>query len=75
MMRFLALLCALLAFAAAVPAAALTGRASVVDGDTIEIHGQCIRLSGIHCKGEGVRDGVPSPSLLAGRALVRRDPR
>lgn len=40
----------LLAFAAIGPASAqedLTGVASVVDGDTIEIHGQRIRLHGI----------------------------
>lgn len=37
-------LSALIAPAAAEP---LTGRASVIDGDTLEIHGQRIRLEGI----------------------------
>jgi len=41
----------ILALATLLPAAAagadLTGRASVIDGDTIEIHGQRIRLFGI----------------------------
>jgi endonuclease YncB( thermonuclease family) len=35
------------AFPASAGAADLTGRASVIDGDTIEIHGQRIRLFGI----------------------------
>ena len=35
------------------PPRAITGRASVVDGDTIEIHGQHIRLSGIDAPESG----------------------
>ena len=38
---------ALLCWSKAASAADLTGRASVIDGDTIEIHGQRIRLFGI----------------------------
>ena len=38
---------ALLCWSRAASAADLTGRASVIDGDTIEIHGQRIRLFGI----------------------------
>ena len=38
---------ALLCWSTAAGAADLTGRASVIDGDTIEIHGQRIRLFGI----------------------------
>jgi len=38
---------ALLCWSTAASAADLTGRASVIDGDTIEIHGQRIRLFGI----------------------------
>jgi len=37
----------LASIATAVPAEPLVGRASVVDGDTIEIHGERIRLNGI----------------------------
>lgn len=40
-------LAALLLSATPVAADALTGQASVIDGDTIEIHGQRIRLHGI----------------------------
>jgi len=49
MPRWLIILALALALACAWQAAAsdLTGRASVVDGDTIEIHGQRIRLFGI----------------------------
>jgi len=38
---------ALLCWSKAASAAAVTGRVSVIDGDTIEIHGQRIRLFGI----------------------------
>jgi endonuclease YncB( thermonuclease family) len=55
--------CAVISFAlllnSAVVASEVSGRASVIDGDTIEIHGQRIRLYGIeapessqHCKAE-----------------------
>jgi endonuclease YncB( thermonuclease family) len=47
MTRLPAFLCALLAFISAVLAASLTGRASVIDGDTLAIHGRLIRLYGI----------------------------
>jgi len=48
MLRFLAFVAALLTAAPAPASAAdLTGRASVIDGDTIEIHGQRIRLFGL----------------------------
>ena len=40
-------LVALLASVSAAPAAGIEGRASVIDGDTIEIHGERIRLEGI----------------------------
>jgi len=47
-MRFLVLLYALMAAtAAAAPVVEVTGHVSVVDGDTIEIHGRLIRLYGI----------------------------
>ncbi len=45
-MRYIAFI-ALLLFALPVHAADLSGVASVIDGDTIEIHGQRIRLHGI----------------------------
>ena len=46
MLRPILITIALLAYRAAT-AADLTGRASVIDGDTIEVHGQRIRLFGI----------------------------
>ncbi len=45
-LRAIAVLIALLP---AVAIADMTGQASVIDGDTIEIHGQRIRLHGIGC--------------------------
>src|ERR1700755_3226718 len=55
----IALIAALLVATGAVLAADLTGQASVIDGDTIEIHGTRIRLWGIDapestqlCRGE-----------------------
>ena len=58
-----ALLIILLAICAATSATAetrLTGRASVIDGDTIEIHGQRVRLHGIDApeSGQLCRDGM-----------------
>jgi endonuclease YncB( thermonuclease family) len=47
MSRLVLIVAAVLACWAAAAAAALTGRASVIDGDTIEIHGQRMRLFGI----------------------------
>ena len=54
-----ALVAALLATISQVPADDLTGQASVIDGDTIEIHGKRVRLWGIDapestqlCRGE-----------------------
>jgi endonuclease YncB( thermonuclease family) len=47
MARWLIILVLALTCAGQVTAADLTGRASVIDGDTIEIHGQRIRLFGI----------------------------
>jgi len=41
------LILAALLFAAPAYAGDITGRASVVDGDTIDIHGERIRLDGI----------------------------
>ncbi|MER9316340.1 thermonuclease family protein [Mesorhizobium sp. M0659] len=48
-MRALAVSFALILFSSAIPAAAqpLVGVASVIDGDTLEIHGTRIRLNGI----------------------------
>jgi endonuclease YncB( thermonuclease family) len=46
-MNAVAALVALLALCAPACSAELTGRASVIDGDTIEIHGTRIRLFGI----------------------------
>jgi endonuclease YncB( thermonuclease family) len=49
MWRILAVLSslAMLLLASAASAADLVGQASIIDGDTIEIHGQSIRLFGI----------------------------
>jgi endonuclease YncB( thermonuclease family) len=44
---FLAIAAVLLGWFTTVDAADLTGRASIIDGDTLEIHGQRIRLFGI----------------------------
>jgi endonuclease YncB( thermonuclease family) len=49
-LRTLAVLIALLP---AVALADMTGQASVIDGDTIEIHGTRIRLFGIHAPESG----------------------
>jgi endonuclease YncB( thermonuclease family) len=48
-----------------VEAADLTGRASVIDGDTIEIHGQRVRLFGID-PGLNRRPGPETIGLNAG---------
>ena len=69
-------------------AADLTGRASVIDGDTIEIHGQRIRLFGIDApeggqlcddaQGKAYRCGQAAALALAdkiGSATVQCEPR
>lgn len=69
---------------AAAPAETITGTASVIDGDTIEVHGQRIRLSGIDApessqlcqdsKGEDYRCGQKAALALSdkiGRQPVR----
>jgi endonuclease YncB( thermonuclease family) len=47
MTRLPVFLCALFVFASAALAASLTGRASIMDGNTLVIHGRLIRLYGI----------------------------
>ncbi len=86
--RFLALLFVLGAAGLVSAQNGITGVASVIDGDTIEIHGQRIRLHGIDAPessqlcmrptGERWRCGQQASFALAnhiGRATVRCEPR
>jgi endonuclease YncB( thermonuclease family) len=65
MIRVLAILLALSSPAGAEP---IMGRASVIDGDTIEIHGQRIRLSGIDApeSSQHCRDRSTGATILCG---------
>jgi endonuclease YncB( thermonuclease family) len=63
---------------AALPSIALAdivGRASVIDGDTIEIHGQRIRLHGIDApeKGQPCYDASGQPNRCGQRAAMALD--
>ena len=72
----LRLLAALLALLPALALAELAGPATVIDGDTLEIHGERIRLHGIdaperrqlcHLDGKPWRCGEDATSALAGK--------
>ena len=69
-------LAAILTLLPAVALADITGTASVIDGDTIEIHGQRIRLFGIDAPESGqtcLRDGQPwRCGQQAGLALAEK---
>jgi len=75
MLRFLPLMLCL-AVAPVLAAGAITGTATVIDGDTIEIHGERIRMQGIDapesrqlCKKDGKRYlcGKDAANALAGK--------
>ncbi|RLL62810.1 thermonuclease family protein [Paenirhodobacter hankyongi] len=85
-MKFLPFISAFL-FSTTVQAADISGTASVIDGDTIDIHGQRIRLHGIDCPegrqrcyiaGKPWACGTDAANALAdqiGRAPVSCQPR
>jgi endonuclease YncB( thermonuclease family) len=76
-MRWIVLLSSLLFVGSAAAASELTGRASVIDGDTIEIRGERIRLHAIDApeSGQWCLDGVGKRYRCGQRAAFVLDDR